>query len=176
MSLEGKRVAVLAEEGYQELELWYPVLRLREEGADVVVVAPQTVKAYESFLGYPLMAELTFEDLDVTSLDGVLIPGGEAGRRLEKLGAAVDLARDSFERGLVTAAIGTGTGVLAAANVLKGKRFTADETFKVDTAKTGGTLVNDDVVVDGSVITSRGADDLPAFFSSIQRTLLSKGK
>ena len=176
MSLEGKRVAVLAEEGYQELELWYPVLRLREEGADVVVVAPQTVKAYESFLGYPMLAESTFEDLDVSSLDGVVIPGGGAGRRLEKLGEAVNLVRSSVEQGLLVAAIGTGTGVLAAAGALKGKRFTADETFKGESADTGGTLVNDDVVADGLVITSRGADDLPAFFHSIELTLLSKGK
>lgn len=176
MSLEGKRVAVLAEEGYQELELWYPILRLREEGADVVVVAPQTVKAYESFLGYPLLAEITFEDLDISSFDGVVIPGGGAGQRLEKLAAAVALVRSSTEQGLVTAAIGTGTGVLAAAGALKGKRFTANESFEGMTAQTGGTLVNDDVVVDGSVITSRSADDLPVFFSSIKQTLLSKGK
>jgi protease I len=176
MSLEGKRVAVLAEEGYQELELWYPILRLREEGADVVVVAPQTVKAYESRLGYPLLAELTFEELDIAALDGVVIPGGEAGQRLERLGAAVELVRDSFERGLVTAAIGTGTGVLAAAGALKGRQFTTDESSGGNRAETGGNFVNEEVVVDGSVITSRGADDLPAFFSSIQQTLLSKGK
>jgi protease I len=106
----------------------------------------------------------------------VVIPGGGAGQRLEKLATAVELVRSSSEQGLVTAAIGTGTGVLAAAGALKGKRFTADGSFEDETAQTGGTLVNDDVVVDGSVITSRSADDLPAFFSSIKQTLLSKGK
>ncbi len=176
MSLEGKRVAVLAEEGYQELELWYPILRLREEGADVVVVAPQIVKAYESRLGYPLLAELTFEDVDLTTLDGVVIPGNEAGQRLEKLDAAVALIRNAFDSGLVTAAIGTGSRVLGAAGALEGKRFTADESFDDDSSLSGGSFINEEVVVDGSVITSRGADDLPAFFSSIKQAMLSKGK
>ena len=176
MNLEGQRVAVLAEEGYQELEFWYPVLRLREEGAAVVVVAPQTESAYESRLGYPLLAESTIEDLDPTTRDGVVIPGGEAGQRLEKLEAVVELVRETFERGAVTAAIGTGTRVLAAAGALKGKRFTADESLGGELTEVGGTFVDEEVVVDGSVITSRRADDLPAFFRSLQQTLLSKGK
>jgi protease I len=175
MSLEGLRVAVLAEEEYQELEFWYPVLRLREEGADVIVVAPQTERAYESRLGYPLLAESTIDDLDTATLDGVVIPGGVAGQRLEKLEAVVEMVRGLHERGSVTAAIGTGAGVLAAAGALKDRRFTAEGSFGAELAS-DGTFADEDVVVDGTVITSRRADDLPAFFRSIQQTLTSKGK
>jgi protease I len=121
MSLEGRHVAVLAEDAYQELEFWYPVMRLREEGANAVVAAPMSGHVYQSFLGYPLLAESAIEELDPGALDAVVVPGGEAGRRLQDSAAAVTLVRKVHERGGVTAAISTGTGLLAKAGTVQGR-------------------------------------------------------
>ena len=176
MSLEGRRVAVLAEDVYQELEFWYPVMRLREEGADVVVAAPLAGHAYQSFLGYPLLAESAIEELDPSALDAVVVPGGEAGRRLQDSTAAVNLIRKVHERGAVTAAISTGTGVLAKAGAVTGRRATGDESLGDQFREVGATYVDQEVVVDGPVITSRVPDDLPAFFRSIHQALRPNGK
>jgi len=175
MSLEGRRVAVLAEDAYQELEFWYPVMRLREEGADVVVAAPRTGYAYESFLGYPLLAEQAIEQLDAETLDAVVVPGGQAGTRLQDWPAAVDLVRKLTERGAVTAAISTGSGVLAKAGAVKGRRATGDRSLEGSFRDAGATYVaGQEVVVDGPVITSRTPDDLPSFFRSIHQVLQGK--
>jgi protease I len=175
MSLDGRRVAVLAEDAYQELEFWYPVMRLREEGADVVVAAPRTGYAYQSFLGYPLLAEQAIEELDAEALDAVVVPGGEAGTRLQDSQAAIDLVRKLAGRGVITAAISTGGGLLAEAGAVSGRRATADGSVEGKLRDAGATYIDDqEVVVDGPVITSRAADDLPAFFRSIHQALQGK--
>lgn len=175
MSLEGRRVAVLAEDAYQELEFWYPVMRLREEGADVVVAAPRAGYAYESVLGYPLLAEQSIGELDAEELDAVVVPGGEAGTRLQDSQAAIDLVRKLAERGAITAAISSGGGVLAKAGAVKGRRATGDEALEGKLRDAGATYVaGQEVVVDGPVITSRVPDDLPAFFRSIHQALQGK--
>lgn len=177
MSLEGRRVAVLAEDDYQELEFWYPVMRLREEGADVVVAAPLADHSYESFLGYPLLAESAIEQLDADTLDAVVIPGGGAGKRLQDSAAAINLVRRVHERGGVTAAISTGPGVLARAGTVRGRKVTGDASLGDQFRQAGASyLEGSDVVVDGPVITSRAPDDLPGFFRSIHQALQQEGE
>ncbi|MGO8876582.1 MAG: DJ-1/PfpI family protein [Acidimicrobiales bacterium] len=156
MSLEGRRVAVLAEEGYQELELWYPVMRFREEGADVVIAAPQSTSAYESRLGYPLLAQTTIAELDPGAFDAVVVPGGEAGKRLSGSDEAVELVRKAQASGALTAALGSGIEILVA-GVVESRRVAGEST--------------EDVVVDDGVITARDADDLPAFVRAIRQSL-----
>jgi protease I len=175
MSLDGRRVAVLAEEAYQELEFWYPVMRLREEGAEAVVAAPRAGYAYESFLGYPLLAEKAIEELDPATLDAVVIPGGEAGTRLQDNPAAVDLVKQLSERGAIIAAISSGSAVLARAGALSGRRATGDDKLAAQLREAGAAYAEgQDVVVDGPVITARSTDDLPKFFSSIRQALQEK--
>jgi len=177
MSLQGRRVAVLAEDNYQELEFWYPVMRLREEGADVVVAAPLAGHAYESLLGYPLVAESTIEELDAEALDAVVVPGGEAGRRLQDSAAAINLVRRVHERGGITAAISTGTGLLAKAGTVRGRKVTGDESLSDQFREAGASYMEDsEVVADGPVITSRAPDDLPGFFRSIGQALRQEGE
>jgi protease I len=175
MSLDGRRVAVLAEEAYQELEFWYPVMRLREEGADVVVAAPRAGHAYESLLGYPLLAEKAIGELDPATLDAVVIPGGEAGTRLEDSPTAIDLVRKLSERGAITASISSGSAVLARAGALSGRRATGDDKLAQQLREAGAVYAeSQDVVVDGPVITARATDDLPMFFRSIRQALQEK--
>lgn len=156
MSLQSRRVAVLAEQSYQELELWYPVMRFREEGAEVVVAAPSPDQAYESRLGYPLLATCAISGLDPQALDAVIIPGGEAGQRLQHAASAVDLVRLMHGKGAVTAAIGTGRNVLTAAGAA------------------GHGEPAQGATADGPVVTAASPDDLPEFFRLVHRALLAK--
>ena len=78
MNLENAQIAVLAENQYQELELWYPLMRLREEGANVLVVAPTADQVYVSKLGYPVKPDLAVADVEAANFDAVVIPGGFA--------------------------------------------------------------------------------------------------
>jgi len=117
MTTSPRRVAVLAEDGYQELEVWYPTMRFREEGAEVTVAAPDAERAYESQLGYPLLAQTAIAGLPVTQLDVVVVPGADAGTRLAAHQPAVDLLRDAHTAGALVAAIGTGRKALRAAGL-----------------------------------------------------------
>jgi len=140
------RVAVLGEEGYQELELWYPVMRLREEGVTVVIAAPQAESAYESRLGYPLLAEVAISALDPEALDGVIVPGKGAGEQLALIGETAGLISRVLDHGGVVGVIGSGAAVLEKAGIPE---------------------TSPNVVVAGT------ADELPELMASLLRTVRS---
>lgn len=150
--LDGVRAVVLAEEDYQELEVWYPVLRFREAGADVTIAAPQTNHTYESQLGYPLMATALVNEIDPAAVDVVVVPGGKAGERLRESAAAIQLVADVHGHGGTTAAVGEGAGVFAAAGL------TPDATGSDVTAR---------------VIVAATVDELPALFAGIRTAVAS---
>jgi len=105
MELTGKRVAVLAEDHYENLELWYPVLRLREAGAQVTIVGPKAGEAYKSKEGYPAKADLSMDDARAADFDAVIVPGGYAPDRMRRHQAMLTLVREAFQSGKVVAAI-----------------------------------------------------------------------
>lgn len=96
MSLDGKRVAVLAEDYYQELELWYPVLRLREAGAEVVVVGTGSAQTYTGKYGYPVTVDTEAGEVQASDFDALVIPGGYAPDRMRRYAAVNALARQMF--------------------------------------------------------------------------------
>src|SRR3954470_19666601 len=104
MELSNARVAVLVENLYQELELWYPVLRLREAGVRVTVVGPTAGEVYASKLGYPIVAEAGIDDVTADDFDAVVVPGGFSPEYLRRAPAIVDLVRALDERGATVAA------------------------------------------------------------------------
>jgi protease I len=103
--LEGVRVAVLVEDLYENLELWYPVLRLREEGAQVFVVGPKAGETYKSKEGYPAKADKSAEEISADEIDAVIIPGGYAPDRMRRHEAMVKLVREAAQKGKIVAAI-----------------------------------------------------------------------
>jgi protease I len=105
MNLANAQVAVLAENQYQELELWYPLLRLRETGANVVVVAPAAGQTYASKLGYPVRADIAATEVRAADLDAAVIPGGFAPEGMRRHPAMVGLVRDMRAQGGLVAAI-----------------------------------------------------------------------
>ncbi len=170
MSLKGKKVAVLAEEMYQEMELWVPYYRLKEEGADVRVVAPEK-KTYKSKLGYPVTADVAASEVTAKDFDGVVIPGGYAPDMMRRHKAMLDLVKGCFEQGKPVAAICHAGWVPISAGILKGKTATCFFAIKDDMINAGARYVDQEVVVDGNLITSRKPDDLPAFCREVVKAL-----
>ena len=167
MDLHGKRVAVLAENFYEDLELWYPVLRLREAGADVEIVAPEAGKTYTSKHGYPAQSELAAASATGSEFDAVIVPGGYAPDHMRRHKSMVDLVRVAAQSGKVVAAICHAGWMLASANVIRGKTITCVPAIKDDMVNAGATVVDREVVRDGNIVTSRTPMDLPAFCRTI---------
>ena len=166
MKLTGKRVAVLVADLYQELEFWYPYLRLKEEGAEVVAVGPEEGE-YKSKLGYPAKAGLAAAMARAEDFDAVIIPGGYAPDYMRRSPELVALVRKMAEQGKVVAAICHGGWMLCSARVIKGKRVTSFYAIRDDLENAGATWVDKPVVRDGNLITSRVPSDLPAFLREV---------
>jgi protease I len=167
MELSGKRVAVLAENMYQELELWYPLLRLREAGAETFVVGTGSANSYASKYGYPAPVDVVADQVKAADIDAVVIPGGYAPDLMRRYPAMVTLVREVFEQGKVVAAICHAGWMLASADVVRGKRATCFSAIKDDLVNAGAIYEDAEVVRDGNLITSRTPLDLPAFCRTI---------
>jgi len=171
MALQGKRVAVLVEDSYQELEVWYPLLRLREAGVEVFAVGRQAGHTYTSKLGYPVTADRGITEVSATDLDGVVIPGGWAPDYMRRHASFVNLVRAMNGLGKVVAAICHAGWLLCSAGVVRDRRATCFFSIKDDLVNAGATYLDEPVVVDGNLITSRTPDDLPHFCREILRAL-----
>jgi protease I len=167
MELSGKRAAVLVEQQYQELEVWYPIYRLREAGCQVTVVGPEAGQSYPSKLGYPCKSDRAARDVSADDFDLLVIPGGFAPDYLRRHEAVLRLVGDMAERGKVVAAVCHGPAVLCSTQALKGKKATCFFAIKDDVINAGANYVDAEVVRDGNLITSRKPDDLPAFLRAI---------
>lgn len=171
MELTGKRVAVLAEDHYENLELWYPVLRLQEAGAQVTIVGPKAGEAYKSKEGYPAKADLSMDDARAADFDAVIVPGGYAPDRMRRHQAMLTLVREAFQSGKIVAAICHAGWVPISAGIVKGKTMTCVSAIKDDVINAGAKYVDREVVVDGNLISSRTPPDLPAFCREIVKAL-----
>jgi len=171
MSLKGKRVAILAENLYQEMELWVPYYRLKEAGAAVKVIGTGSAKSYTSKHGYPVAVDAAADEVKAKEFDAVIIPGGYAPDLMRRSTAMVGLVREAFQQGKVVAAICHAGWMLCSAGILKGKTATCFHAIKDDMVNAGARYVDEEVVVDGNLITSRKPDDLPAFCREIVKAL-----
>jgi protease I len=167
MLLKGKSVAVLVEDIYEDLELWYPVYRLREEGADVALVGPEAGKVYASKHGYPATADRAASEVSAAEYDAVIIPGGYSPDRMRRHPEMVALVADATRDGKTVAAICHGGWMLCSADVLRGRRVTSFFAIRDDMVHAGAEWIDDEVVRDGNLVTSRTPDDLPAFLRSV---------
>ena len=165
-----KRAAVLVEDHYQVLEVWYPYLRLREEGITTVLVGPDK-KGYKSKEGYPAEAELSAKDARPDDFDAVIIPGGYAPDMLRRHQEINDFVRKMDTEKKLVAAICHGGWVLVSAGMLKGRKATGFFAIKDDLVNAGAEYLDKEVVVDANLITSRNPYDLPYFCKEIVRFL-----
>jgi protease I len=171
MRLEGKRIAILAENMYQEMELWVPYYRLREEGAEVKVIGAGGAKSYTSKHGYPVSVDLQAEQVTAVEFDAVIVPGGYAPDMMRRHAAMVALVRDASRQGKLVAAICHAGWMLVSAGILKGRKATSFFSIKDDLVAAGADWQDAEVVVDGNLITSRNPNDLPAFCRAIVSAL-----
>jgi protease I len=170
MNLKGKRIAILAEDNYEELELWYPYYRLVEAGAQVTLVGPEA-KSYASKHGYPAKADVAAADVSADDFDGVVVPGGSAPDRLRRYPAILEIVKGVNAKGGLVAAICHAAWVPISAGILRGRRATCVSAIKDDLINAGADYVDEAVVVDRNLVTSRTPADLPYFLPAMLKVL-----
>lgn len=171
MDLHGKKIAVLVADQYQELEVWYPLLRFREDGAETVAIGAEAGKAYSSKKGYPVVADVSIAAVRAADFDAVVIPGGWAPDFLRQDERMVKFVREMDRAGKVVAAICHAGWMLASADIVRGRKATCFKAIKDDLIHAGARYVDEEVAADGNLITSRMPTDLPAFCREIAKAL-----
>lgn len=167
MTLSGKSVALMLDQQYQELEVWYPYFRLLEAGAKVVRVAPADGETYPSKLGYPCVSDAAATDVSGGDFDAVIVPGGWCPDFMRRDEGMVRFIQQCAEGGIVLAAICHGGWMLCCTDALRGRRATSFMAIRHDMINAGADWVDQECVVDGNVITARTPEDLPAFCRAI---------
>ena len=168
------RVAVLVEELFEDLELWYPVLRLREAGVEVTLVGP-SAGSYRGKHGLTADPQTGIDEIAADGLDGLIVPGGYAPDRLRRHQGVLRLVRDMNTRGAVIGFICHAGWVLASAGILSGRRVTSFHSIRDDVVNAGAEWLDAPVVVDGNLISSRGPGDLPQFMPAVLSALAERG-
>lgn len=174
MDLRGKKIAVLVADQYQELEVWYPLLRFREDGAKTLAVGAEAGTTYLSKKGYPVVSDLSLSQVSGRDFDAVVIPGGWAPDCLRQDDRVLRLVQEMDATGKVIGAICHAGWVLCSANVVRGRKVTCFKAIKDDMIHAGGHYVDEEVVVDGNLITSRKPTDLPAFCREIGQAVAGR--
>jgi protease I len=171
MSLKGRKIVILAENNYQEMELWYPYYRMKEEEADVTIVGSGASSTFTSKTGYPVNADSPADAVDMAQYDAIIIPGGYAPDLMRRYPSMVKLVRDANDQAKVVGAICHAGWMLVSAGILKGRKATCFFAIRDDLINAGADYVDQEVVRDGNLITSRKPDDLPAFCREIIKAL-----
>ncbi|MCK5179282.1 MAG: type 1 glutamine amidotransferase [Candidatus Omnitrophica bacterium] len=167
MSISQKKIAILVEDLYQVLEVWYPLLRLKEEGVAVSLIGTGSKDTYGSKEGYPAEVDASINDVDPGDFDGVIIPGGFAPDILRRYERVIQFVKKIHDDGKVVAAICHGGWLLVSADIVRGRKATCFFAIKDDLVAAGADYVDEEVTVDGNIITSRKPEDLPAFMGEI---------
>lgn len=174
MKLSGKKAAILAEDMYNDFELWIPYFRLKEEGVEVAVVGSGTSPTYHSKYGIPVQVDKKASEVSANDFDAVIIPGGYAPDRMRLHPEMVSLVRDAYQQGKVVASICHAGWMLVSAGILKGKRTTSYVAIKDDMINAGALWEDAELVRDGNLITSRKPEDLPAFCRTIIQAMMGE--
>jgi len=166
MAGRGKKILILTADHYEDMELWYPKIRMKEAGYDVVVAAKEK-RSYKGKNGYPVDADLSLEDVDPNDYAAVIIPGGYAPDIMRRYERLLHIVKTIFDAGKPVAAICHAAWVPISAKIVKGKKMTCVAAVKDDVINAGAEYLDQEVVVDGNLISSRYPDDLPAFCKAI---------
>ena len=171
MELSGKKVMIMVAELFNDYEFIYPYYRLLETGAQVEVVGAKAGVVYSSKVGTTAKSTAAAKDLNPADFAGLVIPGGYAPDFMRRDPAMVALVRELTNQGKVVAAICHAGWMLASAKILQGRTVTSFYAIKDDLIHAGANWVDQEVVEDGGLITSRTPDDLPAFMRTVVAAL-----
>lgn len=166
-----KKGAILIEDLYNELEFWVPYYRLLEAGVGLTIVGPKAGIAYQSKHGIAVTSQAAACDLNGTEFDLVVIPGGYAPDRMRRDTGMVNLVRDAFHDGKLIAFICHAGWLAISAGILQGKKVTGFFAIRDDLVNAGAEYLDQPVVRDGNMISSRTPDDLPDFCRTIVSAL-----
>lgn len=158
---------------YEDLEVWYPKLRLEEAGF-ATVLAGIGDPSYRGKHGYPCPVDAHVRDVPADQLAGLLAPGGWAPDKIRRDAAALERVREVHRAGKVVATICHGPWVLISAGIVRGRRLTSTVGIKDDVINAGATWVDEPVVVDGNIVSSRVPKDLPIFGRTLVELLTAR--
>ena len=161
-----KTLLTFVDDIYEDLELWYPLLRLQEAGYTMRLAAHE-IRTYKGKHGYPATSDLLIADARSDDFSGLLVPGGFMPDKLRRDGKVLSLTREFFEQGKLVAFICHGGWIPISARILKGKRVTGSLGIKDDLENAGAIWVNEPVVVDANLISSRTPKDLALFAKAL---------
>jgi len=165
--LEGIRILVIVGEHYEDLELWYPKLRLEEAGAHVTLAGTMPGRTYSGKHGYPCTSDAALTDMEAGDFHGIVIPGGWMPDALRRDRKVLELVREFVTQGKLVAAICHGGWIPISAGVYRGVRVTGSPGIRDDLVNAGAIWEDAAVVVDRHFVSSRKPADLPAFMAAI---------
>jgi protease I len=171
MELNNAKILILLGEDFEDLELFYPKYRMTEAGAKVVVAGIKAGEKYKSKHEYPCQADISFDDVKVSDFSALIIPGGFAPDKLRKIPKVLEIVKQFNADKKLIAYICHAGWVLISAKVIEGVKCTSYDTLKDDMINAGANWVDEAVVVDRNIISSRRPDDLPVFCKAILKYL-----
>ncbi|MDY0131319.1 MAG: type 1 glutamine amidotransferase domain-containing protein [Desulforegulaceae bacterium] len=172
MELTGKKSIIFVEEQFNDQEFWYPYYRLLEAGSDVVICGSGRTSVFTGKAGTQVTADTDASTLNASDYDLLIIPGGFAPDFMRRSKEMVSFVSEMNLKNKIIASICHGGWMLVSAKILKNKKATSFFAIKDDMVNAGANWVDESVVVDSNLITSRTPDDLPAFM----RTIIGKFK
>lgn len=160
---DNKKVLCFVSADFEDLELWYPKLRLEESGYTVVLAGERAGEAYRGKYGVPATSDISWDDADPAHYAGLLVPGGWSPDRLRRFEKVLAITRYMDEHKKPIGMICHAGWVLSSANLLKGRRVTSTPGIKDDMRHAGAEWVNEPVVIDGNLVSGRWPKDLPCY-------------
>lgn len=161
--MAGRRVACLVGDDYEDLEVWYPVLRLQEEGAEVHLIGLEANQACRGKHGYPCRSDRAIQDVSENEYDALIVPGGWMPDKLRRYTPVLEFVKAFDRSGKVIATICHGPWILISARVLSGRTLTCTPGIKDDVINAGAQYLDQEAVRDGNLVSARRPPDLPAF-------------
>lgn len=174
MRLKGKKVISLVHHDFEDLELWYPILRLREEGAVVELAGEKAGETYIGKYGVPAEADFAFGDVKASDYDAILVPGGWAPDKLRRFPEVIEMVQHMEQEKKPIGQICHAGWVLVSAKVLDGKKVTSTPGIKDDMENAGAEWIDEPVVVDGHLVSSRRPPDLPDYLREFIKVMEAK--
>jgi protease I len=167
MRLAGKKIISLVHHDFEDLELWYPILRLKEEGAIVHLAGEKANETYIGKYGVPAISDYEYGSINVREYDAILVPGGWAPDKIRRFPEVLSLLQSMEENKKPIGQICHAGWVLISAKILQGKNVTSTPGIKDDMENAGATWIDEPVVVDGNLVSSRRPPDLPDYLREL---------